>query len=233
MKIARSFILLAWLATSALGDDNWQAALSEMPLGISQSGVELNRTNCVTLMLNAFQSNGVVKALIFMPGATDEFYFFRRARATLTNSNPTLFDAVAALTNQTYIQATFQPPLLLLHTTEDALDGFATVKKESTAAKLRQRIVPDRMVFNDADWGRLRSALNKKLGVGLRPDPGALETWHFYRHSFAACGVTQFEMLESIALAGKTTFQLNWLTAEFQPDARSGVVPKLENFPGR
>jgi hypothetical protein len=233
MKITRNLILLAWLATTALANDDWQNALREMPLGISQGGVELDRTNCVPLMLNAFQSNGVVKALIFMPGATDEFYFFRRARATLTNSNPTLFDAVVALTNQTYIQVTFQPPLLLLHTTEDALDGFATVKKESTATKLRQRIVPDRLVFNDVDWGRLRSALNKKLGVGLRPDPGALETWHFYRHSFAACGVSQWELLESIALAGKTTFQLNWLTAEFQPDARSGVVPKLENFPGR
>ena len=79
-------------------------------------------------MLNAFQSNGVVKALIFMPGATDELFFFRRAHATLTNANPSLLDAVAALTNQTHIQAAFQPPLLLLHTTEDALNVIAIVK---------------------------------------------------------------------------------------------------------
>jgi hypothetical protein len=200
-----------------------------MPLGTNVT--ELNRSNCVPLMLNAFQSNGVVKALIFMPGATDEFYFFRRAHATLTKSNPSLLDAVTALTNQTYIQATFQPPLLLLHTTEDALDGFATVKNESTAAKLRQRLVPDRLIFNDADWGNLRSVLEKKLSVGLRPDTEAPETWHFYRHSFVACGVTQWEMLESIALAGKTTFTLNWLTVKFQPDPRAGVVTKVEKFP--
>ena len=75
-------------------------------------------------MLDAFQSNAVVKALIFMPGATDELYFFRRAHAKLTNANPSLLDAIVALTNQTYIQATFQPPLLLLHTTEDPLDGI-------------------------------------------------------------------------------------------------------------
>jgi hypothetical protein len=231
MKIGRSFILLAWLVTTALAGENWQSKLSAMALGTNVT--ELNRTNCVPLMLNAFQSNGVVKALVFMPGATDELYFFRRAHATLTNSNPSLLDALTALTNQTYIQVTFQPPLLLLHTTEDSLDGFATVKNESTAAKLRPRIVPDRLLFNDADWENLRSVLDKKMSVGLRPDPDAPETWHFYRHSFAACGVTQWEMLETIALAGKTTFTVNWLTAGFQPDARAGVVPKLEKFPGR
>jgi hypothetical protein len=26
---------------------------------------------------------------------------------------------------------------------------------------------------------------------------------------------------------------VNWLTAEFQPDTRAGVVPKLEKFPVR
>jgi hypothetical protein len=223
MKITRSFILLALLATTAFADDDWQSALSRMPLGANVT--ELNRTNCVPLMLGAFQSNGVVKALIFMPGATDELYFFKRAHATLTNSNPSLLDAVTALTNQTYIQATFQPPLLLLHTTEDSLDGFAIVKNESTAAKLRGRIVPDRLILNDADWGNLKSALHGKLSVWLQPDPGAPETFHFYRHSFAACGVTQWEMLETIALAGKTTFTLHWLTADFQPDRRNGPTP--------
>lgn len=222
-------MLLALLATGALAGESWQDALSRMPLGTNVT--ELDRSNCVPLMLNAFQSNGVVKALIFMPGATDEFYFFRRAHATLTNSNPSLLDAVMALTNQTFIEATFQPPLLLLHTTEDALDGFATVKDESTAAKLRGRLVPDRLVFKDADWGNLRSVLDKKMSVWMQPDPDAPETWHFYRHSFAVCGVTQWEMLESIALAGKTTFTLHWLTAKFQPDGRAGFVPKVEKFP--
>lgn len=234
MKIVQSLILLAMLAllaTSALAGESWQDALSRMPLGTNVT--ELDRSNCVPLMLNAFQSNDIVKALIFMPGATDEFYFFRRAHATLVNSSPSLLDAVMALTNQTFIEATFQPPLLLLHTTEDALDGFATVKDESTAAKLRGRLVPDRLVFKDADWENLRSVLDKKMSVWMQPDPDGPETWHFYRHSFAACGVTQWEMLESIALAGKTTFTLHWLSAKFQPDSRGGVVPKVEKFPMR
>ena len=222
-------ILLLAASQGASAGEPWQDALGRMPLGAGVT--ELNRTNCVPLMLDAFRSNGVVKALIFMPGATDELYFFRRARAMLTNANPSLLDAVMALTNQTYIQATFQPPLLLLHTTEDSLDGFATVKNEPTAAKLHQRLVPGRVQLEDADWGVVRSTLKGKLSVGLRPFENATETWHFYRHDFAACGVTDWEMLETLALAGKTTFTVNWLTAEFQPDRREGVTPKLEKFP--
>jgi hypothetical protein len=225
--------LIFLLATSqaALAGEPWQDALGRMPLGAGATA--LNRTNCVPLILNAFQSNGVVKALILMPGATDELYFFRRAQATLTNANPSLLDAIMALTNQTHIQATFQPPLLLLHTTEDSLDVIATVKNESTAAKLHQRLVPGRVQFNDADWGDVRTTLKGKLSVGLRPFENEAETWHFYRHDFAACGVTDWEMLETLALAGKTTFTVNWLTAEFQPDRREGVAPKLETFPVR
>ena len=227
-------LVLCGAARGVLAGESWQDALARMPLGVPQSGViELNRTNCVPLMLNSFQSNGIVKALIFMPGATDEFYFFRRAHATLTNANPSLLDAVTALTNQTFIQATFQPPLLLLHTTEDSLDGFATVKNETTAAKLHQQFVPGRVLLNDADWGEVRAALKGKLKIGLRPFENALETWHFYRHSFTACGVTDWEMLETLALAGKTTFTVHWLTADFQPDRRAGVTPKLEKFPVR
>ena len=227
-----NLLLLCAAAQGALAGESWQDALDRMPLGVPQGALtELNRTNCVPLMLNAFQSNAVVKAFIFMPGATDELFFFRRAQAVLTNANPSLLDAVTALTSQTHIRATFQPPLLLLHTTEDSLDVIAIFKNKSTAAKLHQRIMPGLLRLNDADWGETRAALKGKLNVGLRPFENALETYHFYRHSFAACGVTDWEMLETLALAGKTTLTVNWLTTDFQPDRRAGVTPKLEKFP--
>lgn len=70
-------LCLAPLAVGAA--ETWQSALSRMPLGTNVT--QLNRANCVGIMLRAFQSNTVVKALVFMPGATDEFYFFRRAKA--------------------------------------------------------------------------------------------------------------------------------------------------------
>lgn len=214
---------------SASAGESWQDALAQMPLAAPTT--ELSWTNCVPLMLDSFQSNSVVKALIFMPGATDELYFFRRARAVLTNADPSLLDAVTALTNQTHIQATFQPPLLMLHTTEDSLGGFATVKDKSTAAKLRRRRVPDRVLLMDTDWGATRAALKGKLDIGLRPFANAMETYHFYRQNFVAWGVTDWEMLQTLARAGKTTFTVKWLTADFQPDRREGVIPKLNKFP--
>jgi hypothetical protein len=218
-------------AANALAQDSWQSALSKMPL--NSSAADLNRTNCVALILNSFQSNGVVKAIVFMPGATDELYFFRRVHAQLTNSNPSLLDAVTALTNQTYIQATFQPPLLLLHTTEDFLDGFAIVKNEATAKRLHEKFIAGRIIFNDADWDALRARVNHKLSIGLRPFSGAAESWHFFRHDFVACGVSDWEMLEAIALAGKTTFTVNRWTATFAPDTRHGTTPRIETFPPR
>src|ERR1035438_813775 len=117
----RILCLSLCLLQFALGAaETWQAALSRMPLGTNAT--QLNRTNCVGIMLRAFQSNDVVKALIFLPGATDEFYFFRRARANLPDRPASLLDAVSALTNQTLLRATFRPPLLLLHTKEDFLE---------------------------------------------------------------------------------------------------------------
>jgi len=231
MKTASLLVVGAWLTVAGAGapaQETWQDALSRMPLGAGVS--ELNRTNCVPLMFNAFQSNAVVKALIFMPGATDELYFFRRATAKLTNAHPSLLDAVAALTNQTYIQATFQPPLLLLHTTEDPLDDLLIIKNQSTAAKLHRKVIPDRTVFIDADWDEVRGVLNKKMSVGLRPFSNAPDSWHFFRHNFAACGVTEWEMLETMALTDKTKITVHWLTAGFELDQRSGVVPGLNHL---
>jgi hypothetical protein len=231
MKIARLifFVFAFGLCGNVFANENWQEALSQMPLG--KSVTELNRTNCIPLILNVFQSNSVVKAIVFMPGASDEISFFRRARATLTNANPSLADAIVALTNQTYIRADFRPPLLLLYTTADTLTPIAIVKNKSTAAKLHRLIIPDRLIFDDCEWDDLRLALKGKLSVGLRPFSNAPDSWHFYRHNFAACGVTQWELLEAIALSGKTTFTVHWLTADFQLDMRAGVTPKLETFP--
>jgi hypothetical protein len=231
MKTAGLLVVGAWLTVagaSAPAQETWQDALGRMPLGAGVT--ELNRTNCVLLMLNAFQSNAVVKALIFMPGATDELYFFRRATAQLTNAHPSLLDAVAALTNQTYIQASFQPPLLLLHTTEDPLDVLVIIKNQSTAAKLHRKAIPDRTIFIDADWDEVRAMLNKKMSVGLRPFSNTPDSWHFFRHNFAACGVTEWEMLEAMALTDKTKITVHWLTAGFELDQRSGVVPGINHL---
>ena len=231
MKTAARVVVIGWLmAASATisAQGTWQSALSRMPLNTNVT--ELNRTNCTILMLNAFQSNAIVKALVFMPGATDELYFFHRVRAKLTNASPSLLDAVVALTNQTYIRVTFRAPLLLLHTSEDPTNVIAIVKNKSTAAKLHRKTISGRVVFNDTGWDDVRAALGNELSVGLRPFSDAPDSWHFYRHTFAACGVTEWEMLEAIALADKTKFTVHWLTADFQLDQRTGIVPDAKDL---
>ncbi|HTR43742.1 MAG TPA: hypothetical protein VMH87_19185 [Pseudomonadales bacterium] len=231
MRIALAiFALAAGLCINAFADETWQAALGRMPLGAETK--ELSRTNCIPLMLNAFQSNSVVKALVFMPGAADEFVFLRRANATLTNANPSLLDAVTALTNQTYIRADFRPPFLLLYTTEDELDPIAVVKSKSTAAKLQARTVPDRLVLCDSNWDDSRKAVARKVSISVLPVSNAVSSWHFWPNNFVACGVTQWELLEALALSGKTTFTLHWLTVDYELDKRSGPVENLKSFPG-
>lgn len=213
------FQLLVFIAVqSAFGLDDWRMPLAAMPLPETVS--ELNRTNCVDLLLRSFQSNDVVRALVFMPGATDEFYMFRRARATLTNAAPSLLDAIAALTNQTYIRATFRPPLLLLHTDEDPLEPLFKIEDEATAEKIRQRKFLPHALFNDRDWDFVMPILEKRLKTDFYPWPERRESWHFYRHSLAAWNLDGWETLEAVSLAGKETVTIQKKRVTFAGDER-------------
>ena len=217
-------ISLCLLPLARCAAETWQAALDRMPLGTNVT--QLNRTNCVGIMLRAFRSNDVVKALVFMPGATDEFYFFRRARADLTNSPASLLDAVSALTYQTHIRATFRPPLLLLHTDADLLEPVIKIEHQPTADKLRQARFVRHGVYNDCDWDFLRPVLRSSLRTDLRPWPHSPDSWHFYRHSFAAWNLTGWEALECTALAGRTAVTVRRRQVVFEPDARPRATPK-------
>lgn len=225
--MALAFLCLAPLATDAA--ETWQGALSRMPL--ESSVTQLNRTNCVDAMLHAFRSNDVVKALIFMPGATDELYFFRRAQANLTESPASLLAAVRALTNQTLIRATFRPPLLLLHTAEDLLEPAITLKHPPTVDRLKQaRFVPW-AIYNDRDWDCLQPILSSSLQTDIRPARYSRDSWHFYRHSFAAWNLTGWEALEAAALAGQTRFTVRRRQVIFELDMRPRVAPRVDSYP--
>jgi len=223
------YLWLCLVPLACRAAETWQAALGRMPLGTNVT--QLSRTNCVGIMLGAFRSNDVVKALIFMPGATDEFYFLRRARADLTNNPASLLDAVNALTSQTLIRATFRPPLLLLHTDEDLLEPVIRIEHQPTADKLRQARLVRHAIYNDRDWDFIRPALRSSLRIGLRPWPRSQDSWHFYRHSFAAWNLTGWEALECTALAGETAITVQRNKAVFVPDTRPRAAPKVDTFP--
>lgn len=224
--------LLALVSSGRAAPDaeaSWSEALGRMPLGVHIA--QLNRTNCVALMLGAFRSNQVVKALVFMPGATDEFYMFRRARAELTNAAPTLLDAVRALTSQTLIRATFEPPLLLLHTDEDPLALDIVVQDPPTAEHLKRTAFPPRLLCDDRDWDAVQPLLKWTLKLDIRPWKNSTASWHFYRHSFVGCGLTGWEALEAAALAGKTRFIVRRKQVVFEPDPRQRATPRFDVFP--
>jgi hypothetical protein len=221
-----SALLLLPIATKAV--EPWEQVLSSMPL--PQGVAELNITNCVPMMLAGLQSNVVVKGIVFMPGATDEFCFFRRAQARLTNPAPTMLDAVEALRNQTRIQASFHPPLVLLHTAEDSLEPKIEAQNEAMIAKLKAARFVNHAVYNDRDWDAIQPMLRKSLGVEILPAKYSSDSWHFYRHSFAGWNLNGWEALQAVLLAGKTKcriekqggLSLRRTVIVFEQDRRSG-----------
>jgi hypothetical protein len=204
--------------------ESWTDALARMPLVVPVT--ELNRSNCVAVMLGSFQSNDTVKALIFMPGATDEFYFFRRAAAKVTNASPSMLDAVSALTNQTLIRARFLPPLLLIHTAEDPEAPLIRIEDEATAERIKKKKFPNFFLWNDKDWNFVQPILAFEFNTRTLPAPQTHESFHLFRHSMVANHLTAWEALEAISLANKTTVAIQKKKIHFELDTRvNGVAP--------
>jgi hypothetical protein len=216
-----------FLAAAALAQPSWQEEFARMPLGGKIP--ELDRHNCVAVMLNSFRPNAAVKALIFMPGATDEFYFFRRARARLTSDAPSLLDAVIALTNQTYIRATLAPPFLLLHTAEDPLEAIAVIEDQRTADRISHKHFEKHALFNDLDWDHLQPILAFNLNTRITPRPGSHDSYHFFRHSFAAFDLNGWDALRAVALADKTKFVVKKGKIVFEADSRHLSKPEFHD----
>ncbi|GDY23701.1 hypothetical protein LBMAG56_50480 [Verrucomicrobiota bacterium] len=219
-----AFLLLATLTLSASAAELWEAALARMPLPANTR--ELNGTNFGPTLLNAFQSNTVVKALVLMPGAIDEFYFFRRARAQLPAA-PTLLDAVRALENQTLIRTAFRPPCLLLHAPPDPLTPAVRILDEATADKLRTRQLPGELNFFDRDWPRLQPLLMRtftSVWTGypeIVPAAKSPDSWHFYRASIRAWNLTPHEGLAALTLATRTAVTIEKRRLLFECDPRA------------
>ncbi len=225
---------LAWLAVILAGilparAESWQEALARMPLGTNVA--ELNRSNCVPLLLHAFKQNETVKALVFMPGATDEFYFFRRAHARLSGSSPSLTDALTALTNQTYIQTTFKPPFLLVHSVEDPLEPLIRVDDAKTGENLRRKGFRRKLLYSDRQWDTVVGDLTFYLNRRVVPSRGSRDSYHFYRHSLAGFNLSVWEALEALSFAGKTTIDVQKRSVVFAGDTRLVQKPALDHIP--
>lgn len=198
--------------------EQWTAALAKMPL--AQAVPELNRSNAVSLMLGAFRENETVKGLIFLPGATDELFFFDRDVAKLTNAAPTLLDAITAYTNQTRILARFEAPFVLLYSKEDPQEPIIRVEHEKTAQKLAKKKFGKHAFYNDADWPIMKKEFGFAMNVFMAPAARADSANHFYRNTFAGWNLNGMEALRAIVLSGKTTVTVERGKLSFEPDRR-------------
>lgn len=224
-----NLLLLLVSGVAASAAESWPAALTGMPLAGNPN--VLNHSNCAQVVFGAFQSNATVKALIFMPGATDELYFFRRVNVELTNTSPTLFDAISALTNQSPLRVAFRDPFLLIYSEEDLLELNIEIKHPATAEKLKAGKPLSHLVFLDSDWDKMLGVIQPSIKASLEPWTKTRASWHFYRHTFAGWNLTPWETLEAAAFAGKTQFRVNRHSVRFELDPRFGSLPKLEQFP--
>jgi hypothetical protein len=211
-----SILLFCFAATCQA--QSWQDELAKMPL--QYRAHELTEKNCADVMLPSLRWNPTVKALIFMPGATDEFYFFHRAKAVLTNETPTLLDAVAALTNQTLIRATFRAPFLILHTAEDPIEPIGKIEDQKTADRIRSKKFKHFQIFNDRKWDIMQPILQFNLDVRVQPGINTHDSSHFFRHTFCAWELTGWQFLEATAMAGKTKFTVKKKQIVFEGDTR-------------
>ncbi len=229
-RTLKLWLLLLAASVGGLGlrAQNWEAALADMPL--RQPAQLLNRSNCVDVMLGAFTSNATVKAIVFMPGATDEIYFFRRIKAQLANRQPTLLDAVQALTSQSEIRATFQPPLLLLHTAEDTLEPLINIEHPATFERLNAARFTSHVRYNDRNWDDIYPDL-RRLKVSLFPGRDTAGSRHFFRPSLAAWNLTGLEAVRAIALASKTGVAIQRKRLVFTPDRRKEKPSRMEVMP--
>ena len=165
----------------------------------------LNRDNCLPLLLLAFRSNEVVKALVFLPAVSDDFYLLSRNRPKLNLRAENLMSAITALTKATSVRATFRPPFLLLHLERESLEPVLRIVNRPHAERLKQEHHFSDVNWVDAHWERVQPWLENALSTEVLPAARSGQAWHFARHNLAGWDLSDWEVLSALSLTGHTT----------------------------
>jgi hypothetical protein len=206
----------------ALADEAWEAELNRMPLATNR--IHFSKSEPAEIILRALQTSVVVKAIVFLPSATDELYFNDRGSVVFTNSTPTVLDAISALTQHTGIRAIFRAPFLMLGETNDFFAPLLKSMDSPLFEKLRQKPFTPEWVMIDKEWDQLYPTLKKHLETRLAPLTGSSDSWHFYRTYFAAHDLNALEAVELVSLATKTEVAAEKHRLKFSK--RSQISPK-------
>jgi hypothetical protein len=164
----------------------------------------LDREHAMSVMLQAFRSNDVVKALIFLPGVADDFYLVNRTQPKLNVRASTLAEAVVVLTNATDVRATFCPPFLLLHLERDHLEPNLVIRHGVTAERLRGQRHVAHSVFCDQPWPTVQPILKRAFALNVLPKAISDDAGHFDRLNMAGWDLSDWEWLQAVCLATRT-----------------------------
>ena len=188
-------------------------ALRAMPV----PPVALNRSNAVDVLLGSFQSNAVVKAVVVLPGVSDDFYLIHRDAPALNLRATNLWAAIVALTNATPMRVTWRESFVLLHAgAREVLQASMRMDDTAMAGRLREQRLSGRMLHLDAHWEVVQPALERALGRTVRPQGASTDAWHFNRHNLAGWNLTGWELLEVISLTGGTKVTVQNRGIDFQ-----------------
>src|ERR1043166_1423099 len=197
------FFLLALLISRvhALGV-TVEEALRQMP--VPKSALPLTQETFIPTCLAQFRSNEVVKALVFLPGVADDFYLIHRDARKLAITSDNLLGALTALTNATSLRATFRAPYLFVHADRDLLSPVVAQKNRRVDGMLQLRRSIAGLVLIDRHWDFLQPQLQNGLKMLVTPPGKSEEAWHFARYNLAAFGLTDWELLSALSIAGRT-----------------------------
>lgn len=194
-------------------EETWVKSLRAMPL---PDGATLNRSNAVDVLLPAFRSNAVIKALVVLPGVSDDFYLIHRDAPALNLRATNLWEGIVALTNSTAMRVTWREPLVLLHAgARESLQGSIRIEDAAMARRLKLQNLPGRVLHVDAHWETVQPTLARVLGRPVRPEGVSTHAWHFNRHTVAGWNLTGWELLDAVSLTGGTTVSVQKLGINF------------------
>lgn len=223
-RLMLSLLLGLVSSVTTPAEEAWRAALRAMPLAAG-SGT-LARSNCLPVLLGAFQSNNLVKALVVLPGVSNDFYLLNRDRPLHLAAN-NLADALAVLAETTAVRVTFREPFLFLHTTKDKLKPATTSFSSALTKRLRGRCSAPQVLLVDRHWDGIQPWLARLSGLEVTPEPGSIDAWHFARHNLAAWQLDDWDLLCAISLSGGTKFTLGKSGLRFE---QRGAPPKTLRF---
>lgn len=216
----------------------WMEELEAMPLAGQASRIDPE--SAPVLLLESFKctAQSEARALVLLPGATDELYFFKRIDLPLPEPRPSLGGLLQMLTNQTRLSIQWEPPLILVRTPEDVPDLDLILQNEKPREVLQGRRLNEPFLLDDRDFDSLQPWISKQLKASVHPWPGDGRTWHFYRHSLAGNHLSGWEMLQALLWAGQTGVEVSkpWIGSRpvlrFHHDQRSASRRPASAPPG-